>query len=108
MTLSVLKSFKCSKCSKTVGRPLRSLDRHDLLVPRSRTATAQHRAFASVCPLLWNGVPTIIRAQILSEGFSFSAGSLKTFLFQKVFALGAPLFMLCCERRLIKSQNIID
>jgi hypothetical protein len=75
--------------SATAGRPLRSLDRHDLLVPRSRTATAQHRAFASVCPLLWNGLPTIIRAQILSGGFTFSARCLKTFLFPGVLRTGS-------------------
>jgi len=48
--------------SATSGRPLRSLDHHDLLVPRSRTATAQHRAYASVGTLLWNDLPTITRS----------------------------------------------
>ena len=69
--------------SATSGRPLRSLDHHDLLVPRSRTATAQHRAYASVGPLLWNDLPAITRAVMLSGGTTVSARSLKTFLFSR-------------------------
>src|SRR6218665_1858794 len=38
-------------------RSLRSLDRNDLLVSRSRTSTSQQRAFASAGPLLWNCPP---------------------------------------------------
>src|SRR6218665_1965487 len=38
-------------------RPLRSLVRNDLLVPRSRTSTSQQCAFASAGPLLWNCLP---------------------------------------------------
>ena len=67
----------------TLTGPLRSLDRHDLLVPRSRTATAQHRAYASVGPLLWNDLPAITRAVMLSGGTTVSARSLKTFLFSR-------------------------
>src|SRR5688572_13127475 len=69
--------------SATSGRPLRSLDHHDLLVPRSQTATAQHRAYASVGPLLWNDLPAITRAEILSGSTTVSAHSLKTFLFSR-------------------------
>ena len=39
------------------SRPLRSADRLDLLVPRARTALAQHRAFAIVGPSMWNDLP---------------------------------------------------
>ena len=35
-------------------RPLRSLDRHDLFVPRARTSMAQTGAFAIIGPTLWN------------------------------------------------------
>jgi len=38
-------------------RPLRSLVRNDLLVPRSRTSTSQQFDFASAGPLLWNCLP---------------------------------------------------
>src|SRR5688572_30486474 len=65
--------------SATSGRPLRSLDHHDLLVPRS--PTAQHRA--SVGPLLWNDLPAITRTVMLSGGTTVSARSLKTFLFSR-------------------------
>src|SRR5688572_26884314 len=47
----------CRPLSASYGRSLRFLDRHDLLVPRSQTATAQHRAYASVGPRLWNDLP---------------------------------------------------
>ena len=43
--------------SAVSSRPLRSADRLDLLVPRARTATAQHRAFAIVGPSMWNDLP---------------------------------------------------
>src|SRR5678816_302024 len=69
--------------SATSGRPLRSFDHHDLLVPRSRTATAQHRAYASVGPLPWNDLPALTRAVMLSGGTTVSARSLKTFLFSR-------------------------
>src|ERR1043165_6065585 len=73
----------CTCISATSGRPLRSLDHHYLLVPRSRTSTAQHRAYASVGPLLWNEIPAITRALMLYRGSSVSARSLKTFLFSR-------------------------
>src|SRR6218665_1307946 len=47
-------------------RPLRSLVRNELLVPRSRTSTSQQCAFSSAGPLLWNCLPVKTRAQILS------------------------------------------
>src|SRR6218665_1171896 len=51
-------------------RSRRSLDRNDLLVPRSRTSTSQQCAFASAGPLLWNCLPVKTRAQSLSSSFS--------------------------------------
>ena len=77
--------------STTSGRPLRSLNHHDLLVglPRSRTATAQHRAYASVGPLLWNDLPAVTRAEILSGSTTVSARSLKTYLFRGVLRTGS-------------------
>ena len=50
--------------SAVPSRPLRSADRLDLLVPRARTATAQHRAFAIVGPSMWNDLPPSIRSKI--------------------------------------------
>ena len=69
--------------SAASGRSLRSLDRHDLLVPRSRTATAQHRAYASVGPMLWNDLPSTIRSVIVTAGISASSRCLKTFRFSQ-------------------------
>ncbi len=67
--------------SATSSRPLRSLGRFDLLVPWSRTVTAQHHAYASVGPLFWNGLPPLTRSLILAGGATVSARCLQTFLF---------------------------
>jgi hypothetical protein len=76
----------CRPLSAASDRPLRSLDRHDLLVPRTRTTTAQLRAFASVGPLLWNDLPSMTRSVILTGGTAVSARTLKTFLFMRGFS----------------------
>ena len=47
-------------------RPLLSADRRDLLVFRTRTALAQHRALAVVGPSLWNDLPRAIHRKILT------------------------------------------
>src|SRR5688572_31340253 len=83
MFLGQAPRYLCDLISATSGRPLRSLDHHDLLVARSRTATAQHRAYASVGPLLWNDLPALTRAVMLSGSTTVSARSLKTFLFSR-------------------------
>lgn len=70
--------------STAYGRALRALSRQDLFVPRTQTATAKHRAFASIGPLLWNGLPSLTRPTILSVGISLSGRSLKTFHFRGV------------------------
>ena len=62
-------------------RPLRSLVRNDLLVPRSRTSTSQQCAFASAGPLLWNCLPVKTHAQILSSSLSSTPRLFKSFLF---------------------------
>ena len=42
-------------------RPLRSLDRPDLFVPRARTSMARTRAFTIIGPSLWNQLlPSIV------------------------------------------------
>jgi len=75
--------------SAVSGRCLRSLDRHDLLVPRSATATAQHRAFASVGPLLWNDLPSVTRNMMLSRGTAVFTHRLKTFRFPRNLRTGS-------------------
>jgi len=73
----------CKPLSARSSRPLRSADRLDLFVPRSRTSLTQHRAFAVVGPSIWNDLPPAIRSRIL-EGISLaSLRCLKTFLFSR-------------------------
>src|SRR6218665_503457 len=47
-------------------RPLRSLDRHDLFVPRARTSMAQTPAFAIIGPSLWNQLLPSTRSTLLT------------------------------------------
>src|SRR6218665_2111581 len=62
-------------------RPLCSLDRHDLFVPRARTSMAQTRAFAIIGPSLWNQLLPSTRSTLLTGELSASFRSLKTALF---------------------------
>ena len=66
--------------------PLRSSNRLDLLVPRSRTAMAQSRSFASIGPSLWNALSPSVRSKILSGSLSSSFAFLKTCLFSRGLA----------------------
>src|SRR5688572_14438753 len=52
--------------SASSHRPLRSLDRSDLFVPRARTTIAQTRSFAIIGPSLWNALPFSLRETFLS------------------------------------------
>lgn len=95
--------------SATFGCPLRSSDRHDILVPQSRATTAQQRANAPdrTSPLEWSSCSSLFyqgRMQVLSlANFTSSPRSHKTFLFWVVVHNGAPLISLYRER-----QNIIE
>src|SRR6218665_1380434 len=62
-------------------RPLRSLDRHDLFVPRVRTSMAQTRAFEIIGPPFWNQLLPSTRSTLLTGEQSASFRSLKTALF---------------------------
>jgi hypothetical protein len=62
-------------------RPLRSLARCDLSVPRARTEMAKDRAFAIAGPSLWNGLPPPLRSSLLSASLPVAVRSLKTYLF---------------------------
>ena len=72
--------------SASSHRPLRSCNRLDLLVPRSRTAMAQARSFASIGPSLWNALSPSVRSKILSGSLSSSFAFLKTCLFSRGLA----------------------
>src|SRR6218665_2385341 len=72
-------------------RPLSSLVRNDLLVPRSRTSTSQQCDFASAGPLLWNCLPVETRARILSSSLSSTPRLLKSFLIHGAYRIGGCL-----------------
>ena len=62
------------ECLKTVGkllavvsssnRPLRSINRRDLLVPRIIIPLAKSRSFTSIGPTLWNAVSPYVRSSL--------------------------------------------
>src|SRR6218665_1255387 len=62
-------------------RPLRSMDRRELFVPRTRTTMAMSRTFSVIGPSLWNRLPPSARASLLSSNLSMSISLLKTCLF---------------------------
>src|SRR6218665_3236649 len=93
--LGLAPSYLCKLIMRPLSaisdRPLRSLVRNDLLVPRSRTSTSQQCAFASAGPLLWNCLPVKTRAQILSSSLSSIPRLLKSFLFPGAYRTGGRL-----------------
>src|SRR6218665_1752587 len=100
--LGLAPSYLCKVIMRPLSaisdRPLRSLVRNDLLVPRSRTSKSQQCAFVSAGPLLWNCLPVKIRAQILSSSLSSTP--------RLSFSWGlshwrAPLISFYCEWRCI-------
>src|SRR6218665_2805615 len=78
----------CELMSKPLSgrssRPLRSVDRCDLLIPCSRTSLSQTMAFAVVGPLLWNNTPPTLRSVMLQRISSASLRSLNTFIFNSL------------------------
>src|SRR6218665_648862 len=50
--------------SATSLRPLRSMERRELFVPRARTTIAMSRSFAVIAPSLWNRLPPSARASL--------------------------------------------
>ena len=68
-----------SPLSSVSHRPLRSLVRHTLFVPRVRTTLAQTRSVATIGPTLWNALPSSLRVIILSGSLPTALSLLKTF-----------------------------
>src|SRR6218665_3495986 len=58
-------------------RCLRSATQAELIVPRSRTATRQRRAFSVAGPATWNGLPVTLRQIPVDRSISFLS-ALKT------------------------------
>src|SRR6218665_3533652 len=78
--------------SASSSRPLRSLDRLDLLVPHSRTALAQTRSFASTGRTLWNALSPSVCS-------TFLAGSLPLPFSKPIFCTLAALVNGSCHQR---------
>ena len=74
--LSELLSFR------SVGRTLRSSSQSLLSVPKSRTKSFGERAFSTIAPRLWNGLPLSLRS---AESIGSFKKDLKTLLFRKAF-----------------------
>src|SRR6218665_605373 len=69
-----------SSCAISL-RPLRSIDRDDLFVPRARTTMAQTQAFAIIGPSLWNQPLPSTRSPLLIDEPGASFRSFKIVLF---------------------------
>src|SRR6218665_2249091 len=77
-------------------RPLRSLDRHDLFVPR-----AQAPVFAITGPALWNQQPPSTLSSLLNGEPSASLRSLKIVPLYVSLALNALLIDVHCKKRYV-------
>src|SRR6218665_3516320 len=94
--------------SATSLRPLHSMDRRELFVPRARTTMAMSRSFAVIAPALWIRLPPSARASLLSSTLSTSLSLLKTCPFYlEQIEPKAPLFAFGCVGALYKYLNTI-
>ena len=80
---------------------LRSLDRHDLFVPRARTSMVQTRTFAIIGPLLWNQLLHSMRSTLLTGKPSASFHSLKTALLSLGLSHWKRFWLVCSARSAI-------
>ena len=60
---------------------LRSAERGDLFVPRTRTTKLSRRSFTVAAPVVWNSLPAHLQSPLISRG-QFRTG-LKTHLFKQ-------------------------
>ena len=75
----------CSPLTGIGGRShLRSAQRGDVMVPRSRTAALGPRSFRVAAPAIWNSLPPYLHLSTISRR-QFRAG-LKTHLFKEAYA----------------------
>jgi len=71
----------CIPVNAVSSRHLRSVNQHQLTVPRCRRITFGHRAFSVAGPMVWNSLPTEFRD--LSVGFDVFRRIVKTILFAR-------------------------
>src|SRR6218665_1967145 len=77
--------------SASSNRPLSSSNRLDLLVPRSRTALAQPRSFASIGPALWTELSPSVRSTFFRQSLVFLCVSQNLFFLMGPCTLAAFL-----------------
>jgi hypothetical protein len=76
----------CVPVADISGRAnLRSAERGDMFIPRTKTAKLGRRSFYVAAPVVWNSLPADIRSLSISRG-QFRAG-LKTHLFKQAYAI---------------------
>jgi len=63
----------------------RSAPQAEFIVPRSRTATKQRRAFSVANPATWNGLPVTLRQIPVDRSISFLS-ALETAMFERGWA----------------------
>src|SRR6218665_1759520 len=80
-----LRELCCSTMQVQRCRCLRSAAQAELIVPRSRTATRQRRAFSVAGPATWNGLPVTLRQIPVHHSISFLS-ALKTVMFDRSWA----------------------
>jgi len=71
----------CIPVTAVSSRHLRSVNQHQLTVPRCRRITFFHRAFSVAGPMVWNSLPTEFRDR--SVGFGVFRCTLKMILFAR-------------------------
>jgi hypothetical protein len=80
----------CKPVESVVARArLRSADRHDVIVPRTRTIRFGKRSFRVSAPTVWNNLPSKLRGPDTNRE-QFKSG-LKTWLFERAYFQQAPL-----------------
>ena len=65
-------------------RNLRSMHSFTLVVPKTRLKYYGDRAFCHCGPVLWNGLPHVLRSE---PDINVFKGMLKTFLFKRAYSL---------------------
>jgi len=83
---------------------LRSAERGDLFVPRTRTTKLSRRSFTVAAPVVWNSLPAHLRSPLISRG-QFRAG-LKTHLFRQAYSLWEHFVLECNELKWTEAKIV--
>ena len=87
----------CIPVTAVSSRHLRSVNQHQLAVPRCRRITFGHRTFSVAGPMVWNSLPTEFRD--LFVGFGVFRRTVKTILFARYWCIqrnrGVSMILRC-------------